>query len=137
MNTLSTTTNYNLHLCDDDTIKFKDWRNEINGTTDSNMIKIDTALSEKANKSNAVESTLRANAWIGANSPYTQEIAVSGLGTMQNGAIGVSHSASAEQRDAAREAMLSVVGQSANKLTISADGELPSVDIPVMIIIYG
>ena len=47
------------------------------------------------------------------------------------------YSASAEQRDAAREAMLSVVGQSANTLTISADGELPSVDIPVMIIIYG
>ena len=137
MNTLSTTANYNLHLCDDNTKRFQDWRNEINGTEDSNMIKIDTALSEKANKSNIVEEFLRADSWVGANSPYTQEITISGLDVNPNGAIGVSHSANAEQRDAAREALLAVVGQDEDKLTISADGELPSVDIPVMIVLYG
>ena len=134
---MNATTNYNLYLCDDDTKKFKEWRNEINGTNDSNMIKIDTALSGKANKSGVTETILYANSWTGADSPYTQSITVTGLQSSQNGAIGIAHSASTEQRDAAREALLAVIGQEDSKLIISADGELPSVDIPVMIILLG
>lgn len=135
--TLSTTTNYNLSLCDDATKKFKEWREEMNGVDNSNMIIIDTALGEKADKSGTVEAILYASSWSGSVSPYTQEISVSGLSAEQNGLIFISHSATVEQRDSGREALLSVVGQSAGKLTISADGALPSVDIPVTVLLLG
>lgn len=135
--TLSTTTNYNLFLCDDKTKKFKEWREEINGTDNSNMIKIDAALGEKANKSDTIEAVLYADSWSGETNPYTQHIAVDGLGANQNGSIAISHSADIEQRNNARDALLAIVGQEDGGLTISADGELPSVDIPVVIILLG
>jgi hypothetical protein len=34
-------------------------------------------------------------------------------------------------------AMLSVIGQSEGQLIISADGEMPEVDIPVVVILLG
>ena len=48
------TTNYNLYLEDDSTTRFLDWRKKMNGTDNSNMVKIDAALGEKANSSVAV-----------------------------------------------------------------------------------
>lgn len=134
---MSKTTNYNLYLCDDDTKRFQDWRNEINGTDDSNMIKIDTALGEKADSSVAVTGTLIASAWTGVNSPFTQTLSVAGLGASQNGSISLAHNATAVQREAAREALLSVVGQAEGNITVAADGEMPDVDIPVLIVLFG
>lgn len=134
---MSETTNYGLHLTDSDTEKFRDWREQMNGTSDSNMIKIDTALGEKAASSVLIEAALLASAWAGTDSPFTQTIAVEGLTAAQNGTISVAHQASAEQRQAAREAMLSVTGQGDGTLTVSADGEMPETDIPVSIILLG
>jgi len=45
---MATTTNYGLYLTDDALTKFIDWRNLMNGTGDSNMVKIDAILKEKA-----------------------------------------------------------------------------------------
>ena len=101
------TTNYNLYLEDDSTTRFLDWRKKMNGTDNSNMVKIDAALGEKANSSVAVNTTLLASAWVGVEAPYTQELTVTGLTALQNGTISVAHSATAEQREIAREAMLS------------------------------
>lgn len=135
---MSETANYGLHLSDDSSEAFLDWRTKMNGTSpDSNMQKIDKALGEKADSSVAVSATLLASAWVGVDSPFTQELAVEGLTEMQNGTISVAHSATAEQRDIARCAMLAVIGQSAGKLIIAADGELPEQDIPVSIILFG
>ena len=134
---MSETTNYKLHLTGDNTEKFLDWREKMNGTEDSNMIKIDNALGEKANSSVAIYATLLASAWVGVNAPFTQELAVEGLTTSQNGVIDVAHDATTLQREIAREAMLSVVGQADGTLTIAADGELPTSDIPVYIILLG
>lgn len=134
---MSETTNYKLHLTDDSSEKFLDWRNKMNGTEDSNMIKIDTALGEKANSSVAIYATLLASAWVGVNAPFTQELSVEGLTATQNGVIDVAHDATATQREIAREAMLSVIGQADGSLTIAADGEMPEFDIPVYIILLG
>lgn len=41
---MAETSNYKLFLTDDSSINFKDWREKINGQSDSNMIKIDTAI---------------------------------------------------------------------------------------------
>lgn len=131
------TTNYKLHLCDDDTKKFKEWREEMSGTNDSNMQKIDIALSQKANSSISIEAVLKADSWRGFTSPFTQVLEIDGLSANHNGSLAVSHSATIEQRDAVREALLVITKQEDGKLTVSADGELPSVDIPVFIILFG
>ena len=49
-----TTTNYGLILEDDASTKFKDWREAINGATNSNFIEVDRILVEKGNKSASV-----------------------------------------------------------------------------------
>ena len=132
-----TTVNYGLYITDDSSERFLEWRTKMNGIESSNMVKIDTALGEKANSSVLVSATLLASAWTGVDSPFTQDITVTGLTATQNGIISVAHNATFEQREMAREAMLSVVGQEDGKLTIAADGEMPDIDIPVYIILLG
>lgn len=132
---MSETANYKLHITDDETELFKVWREKMNGTENSNMIKIDAALTEKANNSVVVNSTLFANAWVGIASPYKQDIQIEGLTSERNGTIDISNSATAEQRELARNAMLFVCGQSSGVLTIAADGDCPTADIPVSIIL--
>lgn len=132
-----TTKNYGLHLTNDSSEKFLDWRERMNGTSDSNMMKIDAALGEKANNSVIVTTTLLASAWVGVDAPYTQELAVDGLLKDTNGIIDVVHDATAEQREIAREAKLAITGQEDGKLIIVADGEMPEFDIPVYIILLG
>jgi len=132
---MSETTNYGLYLTNDSSEKFLDWRERMNGTNDSNMIKIDTALG--ALKSVAIHTTLFASAWAGVDAPFTQELSIDGLTETQNGTISVAHNATADQREIAREAMLSVIGQEDGKLIIAADGEMPEFDIPVYIILLG
>ena len=133
---MSTTTNYGLYITDDSSETFQNWRRGMNGVDDSNMIKIDNALYQKADKSKSETATLLSSAWTGENAPYTQTISVENLTAEQNGNISVSKSSSFEQRDAARAAMLSVVGQQNGSLTIAADGDKPETDIPVDIILF-
>lgn len=131
------TTNYKLSLCDDAMGNFIDWRKSINGSANSNMVKIDTALAGKADASRAVEAVLFASGWVGDAAPYTQDITIEGLTAETNGSISGSQATSAEQRAVMRDGMLSVSGQKENVLTITADGEKPLVDIPVVILILG
>lgn len=132
---MSRTENYNLFITDDGNTRFQDWRDAMSGESNSNMVKIDTALGDKANHSVSVSGILLSSAWSGIDSPFTQDIAVANLTENQNGTISVAQSATAEQRDMARCAMLSIVGQGDGTLTIAADGEMPDVDIPVTIIL--
>ncbi len=98
---------------------------------------VNTALSGKAKCSISISATLLANSWSGVNAPFTQELAITGLTESQNGIIDVAHDATITEREIAREAILSVVGQSSGSLTIAADGEMPEFDIPVYIILLG
>lgn len=86
---MSETTHYQLYVTDDDSDTFMNWRNEMNATQDSNMTKIDDALYQKALKSTAVSATLLASGWAGVAAPFTQTIAVEGLGADQNGTISI------------------------------------------------
>lgn len=134
---MSETTNYHLYLTDDDTTKFLEWREAMNGTSDSNMIKIDNALSEKADNSKAISKTLLSSGWVSSGSTFRQDIEIEGLTADQNGIIGVAQNISDEQLEATREAGMYVSQQAAGVLTISLDGEVPSCDIPVLIILLG
>lgn len=134
---MSSTKNYGLYLTDDSSTRFLDWRNQMNGVDDSNMVKIDTALGKKADSSITIEGILVATNWVGDTAPYTQEIAVDGLTAEQNGTIAVSHSATSEQRAEAREAIMSITAQEDGKLIVSSDGKLPEFDIPITIVLLG
>lgn len=131
------TTNYGLHLTDNSTTRFYDWRNQINGTNDSNMMKIDEVLGNKADSSVSVEAVLTVSGWVGDTAPYTQELPIEGLGAAQNGSIGVSQSATMAQNDVALQAVLFVSGQEESKLIITANGVKPTVDIPVSVTLLG
>lgn len=131
-------TKYNLYVTEStENPTFSELRNQLCGSENSNMTKIADALDAKADNSNSVSGVLLASAWAGVDSPFIQELEVEGLGATQNGTISVSHDATIVQRDAARNALLSIVGQDEGVLTISADGEMPEVDIPVVVILLG
>lgn len=83
-----------------------------------------------------VSVTLTAAGWSGAG-PFTQMVNVAGLLVGQKGDIGLAQSATAEQRAAARNGMLSVTGQTEETLAIVADGERPAIDIPCLVTILG
>lgn len=132
---MSETENYGLHLTDDGSERFIDWRNKLNGTNNSNMIKIDEALNGKASHSTTIQKNLAATAWIGTEVPYLQELVIDGLTPEQNGTISIAPNATLEQREAARNGMFFISNQTNGKLTIGADGVIPEIDIPVIIIL--
>lgn len=134
---MSETVNYGLYVTDNTSETFANWREKMNGETDSNIVKIDAILGDKADNSIVVEAMLLASGWFGDAAPYTQEVAVAGLTEQHNGMISVSQSATAEQREMARTCALSVVGQADGSLTVSADIVKPGVDIPVCVILLG
>lgn len=134
---MAETINYQLFLTDDNTMKFRDWREKINGMNDSNMVKIDTALSQKALKSTSIDVVLSASAWVGSQAPFIQEISIDGLTEDHNGTASIASSATMEQRLIAREAAMSVTGQRDGVLVISADEFVPSVDIPITVVLIG
>lgn len=131
------TTNYHLALTDDETMPFLEWRNQIDGTVGSNMIKIDNALAQKADSSKSVNAVLSASEWAGNEAPYTQAVSIPNLSESQNGIISVSQSVTPEQMDAACEARLYITGQSDGEIIVSANGGKPECDIPITLIIIG
>lgn len=133
---MSTTTNYNLILTDDDQTKFKEWRESINGNSNSNMEKIDTALGEKANLSVAISAVLSMSTW-SENAPYSQTISVDGLTEEQNGIITIGQNITTEQIEDVVAADIRISSQADGSLTVTAYGDKPTRDIPVTIILLG
>lgn len=134
---MSKTPNYNLYLTDDSSTQFREWREQMNGTEDSNMMKIDAALGDMAHKSVVVNKTLSSENWVGSAAPYTQQLTVDGLGEDTNGIIRVSEDAGAAEIKAAQDAVMTIAAQSSGTLTISAAGVKPNIGIPVSIMIFG
>lgn len=81
-----------------------------------------------------VTATLSASKWSGSAAPYTQKVTISGMAADTPGIARVNYqTATKEQRNAARYAMLCLTAQGTNTVTITADGEKPTVDIPMVI----
>lgn len=132
---MSETINYNLPITEDDKERFLDWRNSINGPDNSAMVKIDKVLGDKADHSDPIETVLKQSDWSSGSTPYIQVLSIEGLTDKQNGVIGVSKRATGDQRAIAREAVLFIQSQDDGTLTIGADGDRPTADIPVTIIL--
>lgn len=79
----------------------------------------------------AVNGTLTKNGWVNGQ----QTLQVSGLKANQNGIIGIAQNITDSQMEAAKLAELYVSSQAEGALTVSAFGEVPKTDIPVVTIL--
>ena len=129
------TENYDLFVTEPlDDITFHDYRTKMASNNNSNMTKIDEALTEKAEKTTSINTTLTVAGWGGSN-PAVQRLTVSGIDSNTNGTISITHTATKEQRDAANAALLGLSGQGTNYLDVYAEGDVPTIAIPVTIVI--
>lgn len=132
------TTNHYAYIQNADTNKYLEnnkvpTTRKVNGKELSEDITITAADVGAASGSTSVNATLTARGW----SSFKQTISVPNLGATQNGIVGLAQSATSTQRKSAREAGLNVVAQAAGSLTIEVDGYLPTVDIPITVILMG
>lgn len=93
-----------------------------------------SALNSKCDASVAVTVTLLANGW---NDEGKQTVLVNGLGATQNGIASLTQNYSASEYEAISAAALMVYGQAEGSLTFACNGDIPQVDIPIMIILLG
>jgi len=81
-----------------------------------------------------VPGTMTASAWVGSSITIT---GLTGVTANTIGAIGLPDTATAEQRAAARTAQLSLTGKGAGSVTITADGTVPTINVPFVVLIVG
>ena len=73
---------------------------------------------------------LEAN-WQGASAPFQYDLTISGITATSVGQLGLSNGATGNQAEQLALAFIRIGEQTTNQLTIYADGDKPSVNIPV------
>lgn len=82
--------------------------------------------------------TLAAASWSGFEAPYTQAVPVSGMTAATRGvSIGLAETATTAQYLAALAALLHATAQGTGSVTVTAEGEVPAIDLPVLVRIVG
>ena len=76
--------------------------------------------------------TLLASGW--ANKQYV--ISDGDITVGSDGVIGIDANATDEQRAAVRDAMIGVKAQAAGSLTLIADGDVPTINVPIILILF-
>ena len=78
--------------------------------------------------------TLTAEGWSGSAAPYTQTLTITGIPASQDAAVIVSIAATAtvDQVKACGKSMVMATAHAQNSITVSAFGNIPSVDIPIV-----
>ena len=105
-------------------------------TNDSSFVTqttLNTAIA--TTKSKTVPATLFASNWTGASAPYTYTLAVTGVTASSNGSLRIAQSTTDEQFTAWGAAQPRVTAQAAGTLTVKAAGTVPTIDIPVEVLI--
>ena len=105
-------------------------------TNDSSFVTqttLNTAIA--TTKSKTVSATLFASNWTGASAPYTYTLAVTDVTVSSNGVLRIAQSAADEQFTAWGAAQPRVTAQAAGTLTVKATGTVPTIDIPVEVLI--
>lgn len=90
---------------------------------------------EAAVPSTQVSATLTAT-WSGTG-PFTQAVAITGMTATKNGIIGLAPTATAAERAAAKAASLMLTSQGTDTITITADGDKPTIALPIVVIMLG
>ena len=105
-------------------------------TNDSSFVTqttLNTAIA--TTKSKTVPATLFASNWTGASAPYTYTLAVTDVTVSSNGVLRIAQSATDEQFTAWGAVQPRVTAQAAGTLTVKATGTVPTIDIPVEVLI--
>ena len=117
-----------------------------NKITTSGMLKGDgnggitpgTAGTDYAAPVTEITGTLSSGAWSGTEAPFTQAVTVSGMTATKKGvSVGLADSATSEQYLAAAAAMLHATAQGTNSVTLTAEGTVPEIDLPILIRVVG
>lgn len=108
-----------------------------NDLTDTLKSNYDAAYnySISAHTPKTVPATLFASNWTGASAPYTYTLAVTDVTASSNGAMRIAQSATDKQFTAWGAAQPRVTAQAAGTLTVKATGTVPTIDIPVEVLI--
>ena len=110
---------------EDGTLYYGNW----NVYPDSNSV---------ATPTRSFQTNLTAASWEGTAPPYTQVIENANLKNKNaNGYVALAQAATTEQIDAAKKAKLRISGQTFYHMTVSADGDKPSIDIPIFVTVLG
>ena len=100
---------------------------------DSNDNPVRYHVNEQAG-STVITATLLSNGW----SNGSQTLTAQGVTSTSNGVIGLPENVTAAQRNAADKAMLHLSAQGTNSITVTAlSGTAPTVDIPIVLIVFG
>lgn len=81
--------------------------------------------------------SLTASGWTGDGAPYTQTVTVTGLAADAHLIVGLAPTVTAEEMEAAAAAMLLATAQAAGSITISAFGDKPVAELPILIMEVG
>lgn len=95
-------------------------------------------VSNKADKATQITTTLSASAWTGSTAPYTYALSVSNITTSIN--VDITYNAETiteEQYNALSDAKIIQAVRSSGKITFTAYGEKPTVNIPIIVTIGG
>lgn len=130
------TKNYGLYTINNDEENcFDSMQNLAGSGQDSNMNKIDKILGDKSDHSKCIEVTLTVDGW-SENSPYSQTLQIDEIvSSEQNGILSSAQGITVEQLEVIVAAGLYISNQTEGTLTISASGDKPTCDIPVLIIL--
>lgn len=91
----------------------------------------------KANKSTLSEATIPASGWSGESTPYSNTISVEGVTADNNVELVLPADVTAEQIEGYQTAQILNAAQSEGSLTLYAWGEIPTVDLPMTVIVRG
>ena len=94
---------------------------------------VETALNNKAGKSIGVSVTLSASGW--ASDAKTQTVSVAGVTETANGSLRIAQSATDDQFAAWGAAQPRVTAQTDGSITVKLSGTIPTIDIPVEVLI--
>ena len=94
---------------------------------------VETALNNKAEKSTGVSVTLSASGW--DSGAKTQTVSVAGVTATANGSLRIAQSATDEQFAAWGAAQPRVTAQADGSITLKLAGTVPTIDIPVEVLI--
>ena len=96
-------------------------------------IKDETARNTKADKSSVVSATLSADGW--SNGAYS--LAINGVTATSNQEVLPGLDITSEQLTALQGANIQDGGQAMNTITLKAFGDIPTIDIPIRVIVRG